>query len=416
MWTGLTSRNALGGRRITVMSIDELETAAFFQIRRLDGGSVVRSVSLGDADLPFELGPADHPRFWNLVLPSGVAGRAIVVVFSPEAAAPEGRAGRFLIVAAMDRRDLDQSVGSVALLLTGCGTVLLVAIFLVVPRVVRREFAPIEALAEEATGITAESLGTRFATERLPGELAPIALRLNDLLARLETSFERERRFGADLAHELRTPLAELRSLAELAVKWPDSRPADADRDMLAIGAQMEGIVTRLLALMRSERGQIQITNEHVVIDLMLRHVWQPLEREAGGKGVRVTWSVPEGVSIWTDPILLKSILANLLQNAVDYTPTTGEIAFAASVDANRFEVRVRNSVEGLSAADVSRMFDRFWRRDSARSGTDHAGLGLSLARAFARALGGDLNASLDAEGRLTLTLSGAATPATPPQ
>ena len=98
--------------------------------------------------------------------------------------------------------------------------------YLVVPRVLRRELKPLQALAAEAAGIDAARLSARFATEGLPGELAPIAARLNELLARLEDSFERERRFSSDVAHEFRTPVAELRSLAELAIKLPDTRAA----------------------------------------------------------------------------------------------------------------------------------------------------------------------------------------------
>jgi signal transduction histidine kinase len=82
--------------------------------------------------------------------------------------------------------------------------------------------SPLNQLANQAASITADSLATRFPTEIWPGELTPISSRLNDLLERLEQSFERERRFSADLAHELRTPIAELRSLAELALKWPE--------------------------------------------------------------------------------------------------------------------------------------------------------------------------------------------------
>jgi len=78
---------------------------------------------------------------------------------------------------------------------------------------------------------------------------------LNDLLERIGASFERERRFSADLAHELRTPLAELRSQAELALKWPDARATNADADTLAISLRMEHLVTRLLAIARAEAG-----------------------------------------------------------------------------------------------------------------------------------------------------------------
>ena len=122
------------------------------------------------------------------------------------------------------RRELDRTLATLQLVLAGSGLLLLAATALVVPRVLRRELKPLQSLAAEAARIDAASLSARFATEGLPGELAPIAARLNELLARLEDSFERERRFSSDVAHEFRTPVAELRSLAELAIKLPDTR------------------------------------------------------------------------------------------------------------------------------------------------------------------------------------------------
>ena len=155
-----------------------------------------------------------------------------------------------ILVVASDRDDLDEALAALALALLGCGAALLAVTIVIVPRLLRRELAPLNELAERAAHVNADSLATRFPSDGLPGELAPISGRLNDLLARLEQAFERERQFGADLAHELRTPIAELRSLAEVALKWPDAREATTDRETLAIALQMEGIVTRLLALL----------------------------------------------------------------------------------------------------------------------------------------------------------------------
>ncbi len=122
-----------------------------------------------------------------------------------------------------------------------------------------------------------------------------------------------------------------------------------------------------------------------------------------------MTWDAESPVTIETDPILLRSILLNLAQNAVEYAPRGGSIHVACAIDAGRFAVSVSNTVDQLTAKDVPRLFDRFWRGDAARSGTEHSGLGLSLARAFARTLQCELTATLD-ESCLTLGLSGPAT------
>lgn len=383
------------------------DDSTFFQVRRLDGTSLVKSTGLGQSDLEFVFGSVEEPKFWNQALPFGVAGRAVGFSFRPGRLNDERRASDpddTVLVVAADRRELDQTVDAVAAMLGACGALLLAATFLVVPRVIRREFAPLDRLADQAARINAQSLTSRFPTAGLPAELESISARLNDLLARLQASFDRERRFSEALAHELRTPVAELRSLAELALKWPDARAAENDRDVLAIATQMEGIVTRLLSLLRSEDGRLSLSREPVALDLILREIWQPIDAAAVSKALDVIWRVPAGAVVSSDPVLLRSILANLLQNAVEYSPAGGRIEVGASARGRGFDVHVTNDVQNLAADDVPHLFERFWRRDEARSGTDHAGLGLPIARGFARALGCDLTATLDA-GRLTLTL-----------
>jgi signal transduction histidine kinase len=139
----------------------------------------------------------------------------------------------------------------------------------------------------------------------------------------------------------------------------------------------------------------------------MLTSVWQPVAARATAKRLRVAMNVPQGVEVNSDPVLLRSILANLVENAVEYTPDNGTIRIDSDdAGSEGLSVRVTNETEHLTADDVPKLFDRFWRRDRARSGTEHSGLGLSLARAFALALGSDLTATLGAGECLTLTLT----------
>ena len=376
----------------------------YFELRDTHGAVIARSPSLQESFLPRPpVGATEKAAYWNLALPNGRPGRAIVFLFKPKSADSRPETATMLaeLVVAVDREDFDETLGGLFAAVAGCGGLLLAAVFFVVPRVLRRGLLPLEQLGELATRIDAGSLAVRFPAVDLPAELRPIAVRLNDLLARLETSFERERRFSADLAHELRTPLAELRSLAECALKWPEARDPGADRDTLAIALQMEALVTRLLTLARGERGQLLAQCEPVSLPLFVAQVWRPFAARAEVRGLRVEMAVVASEPS-ADPVLLRSLLANLFDNAVDYTPPGGQIIITGSPEG---KIQVANTATDLTAEDVTKLFDRFWRKESARTGGEHAGLGLNLARTFAAAMGWQLTVALEA-GRLVFTLA----------
>jgi len=320
--------------------------------------------------------------------------------------APRNSAGPvFQLIVVSDREHLDENLGVLAGLSAGCAVVLLATVLWLIPFVLRRGLMPLDELGELAAGINSQSLATRFQVEELPAELRPIARRLNDLLARIEASFERERRFSADLAHELRTPLAELRSAAECALKWPESRQAGADRETLTIAVQMEGMVGHMLALARSEQGQLQVHREPVVLDDLVQARWSRLEARARFRDLRVVFDLPEEplrTSVQADPVLLQSIVDNLLENAVEYTPPGGKIEISVGSTA----LEIFNTVSDLRPEEVALLFERFWRKESARTGGgQHTGLGLSLARSFAAAMNFTLEAALTEPTRLVLAL-----------
>lgn len=385
----------------------------YFQVWDHEGRTVTRSPSLEDDDrLPRRTGELDNPDEWNLTLPNGHRGRAVGIRFEPFEV-ESGRAGGkdvYLVVAA-DREDLDDTlVNMVALALVWTG-LLVGATLWIVPRVLRKGLRPLEELGERAAGIDAGSLATRFETAQLPAELAPIADRLNALLGRLEESFERERRFSADLAHELRTPLAELRSAAEAALRWPDRRDPRTDRDVLEISVQMERIVAHILALARGEQGQLAVVAEPVDPKAMVAEVWSHFSLRASER--RLTFALHgEARLARADRALLRAALVNLIENAVDYARAESQIVVQVTAAAGEVRVSIANAAPDLTAEDVARLFDRFWRKEAARSGGGaHVGLGLSLARAFAESMGWTLSATHGSDGRLTMTLVGPAVP-----
>jgi len=383
---------------------DDKRPRDFFQLWLPNGTTLARSESLGDATLPHRLGTYEAPVYFLCTLPTGRPGRGMGFVFKPKQINGINRPVEVELVVATDREDLDETLLQLAGLAAGCGILLLGATVWVVPRVLRRGLAPLDRLGEQAAGIEASSLAARFPVGDLPEELQPIGLRLNDLLARLQQSFERERRFSSDLAHELRTPIAELRSLAECAIKWPETRDTTTDTDVLAIARHMEGLTTRMLSLVRSENNHSSTPTEMVALMPFAEETWKPFIERAAAKSLKVKITLAP-LKAAADPVLLRSILTNLFDNAVEYAPAAGEICINLESNADIF-FRVTNRAENLETSDVAKLFDPLWRKEAARSGGQHFGLGLSLARTFATAMNWTLGAHLDEQRNLSLILT----------
>jgi two-component system sensor histidine kinase QseC len=386
---------------------DDDKARDFFVLWDRRGRVLARSDSMRDDDreLPRRVGSLDRPARWNLTLPNGRPGRAVGFAFKPRGGRERNRDDdEVQLVVASNRRDLDETLWRLLGISAGCGVLLLSATLGIIPLVLRRGLRPLETLGESVRRINADTLSTRVATENLPAELQPIAERLNDLLERLEASFERERRFSADLAHELRTPLAELRSAAECALKWPDTRDSATDRETLSIAKHMERIVSHILALARGEQGQLAVTLEPIALDVLAQEVWPNFAPRAAANGLEVTRAI-EPVTATADPVLLRSIVVNLFENAVDYTPAGGVLLIAVASGPVSPQIRVTNTAPADFDFEASNLFERFWRNEAARSGGHHVGLGLALSRTFAHAMGWSLTARLDEHRNLVFTL-----------
>jgi two-component system sensor histidine kinase QseC len=385
----------------------------YFQIWRPDGTTAQRSPSLGNGELPSRaVSSVKGFQCWSLRLPDGRAGRAIGIRFVPpmeedardQPPAP-GLTEPITLVVARHRAALDHRLRLVATTLLLVGGALAAMTGVIVPVMVGWGLKPLDELEKQVAVIDARTLQLRFPTTGLPSELQPVCQRLNELLARLEASFERERRFSADVAHELRTPIAELRTLAEVALKWPDDSGSarSALQDALAVALQMESIATKLLALARCESGLLPVHLEALSLSPLVREICQSLSDQARSNRITLSLDVPDDACWLADPALLRAILTNLLSNAVQYCSVGGSIQL--SVEHGR--LLISNTTDGLGPDDLPHLFTRFWRKDPARSSNVHGGLGLALAKAYAGALGMELRAELTAPQQITFVLSG---------
>ena len=288
------------------------------------------------------------------------------------------------------------SIGGLACCVALCGLLALA---------LRSSMRPLARLGEQATTMGADSLHERFAVEAMPREIAPIVTRLNDLMARLEEGFERERRFSGYLAHELRTPLAAIRSTSEVALKWPEQATPEDHAAIARLAAHLQQTVDSLLLLAQAETMSAGIVRETVALRPLVEECAALHAERARERKLTLTMRLDETAVLQTDARLLRIIMTNLIANAVEYAPPRSEVTLACSATDRLFEVT--NAAPALTAHDVPNLFERLWRKDAARSDASHAGLGLSLAQSCARALGFMLIANLDSRGMLSVSLRG---------
>jgi two-component system sensor histidine kinase QseC len=388
---------------------------AYFQLWRPDGQTLERSPSLRRADLPRYAAHPGSPAFWNLSLPNGTAGRAIAISFQPQVEDSDARAAEAAkssppatVVVAVERAQLDHQMRVIAAATAAVAIVMMSAAAVIAFFIIRGALKPLANLAESVSGINASSLGSRFPADRVPAELKPICQRLNELLTRLEGAFERERRFSADVAHELRTPVAELRSLAEVAVKWPTGDPETqrAFADALEIAEQMDGIVAGLLVMARCESGIENVRREPIPLEPFAQEAWRPFAAQAKRKELTVSLDLPDTAVVQSDHALLRIMLVNFFSNAVEYAPDHGRISVSAVASNASINLQIANTATDLAPADLPHVFDRFWRKTSARTSSNRAGLGLSISKAVAHMLAVPIHAEMRQPGTFVISLT----------
>jgi two-component system sensor histidine kinase QseC len=371
----------------------------YFELWTSTGVAERRSPNLGNADLPR---PPEFTRDgtrYDGALDNGERVRVIAMQF------PQGGSYPPLDFAvAVSRSEGEARLSRLfAQLLIG-GVACCAVLCLLLALALRFAMRPLARVGEQATAMGAGSLHERFAAEALPLEIAPIVARLNDLMARLEQGFERERRFSGYLAHELRTPLAAIRATSEVAAKWPDQSSPDDFREIAQAAARLQQTVDSLLILSRLETASADVMPETVALGPLVEECLALHMGPAKRRDLTFDVQLDGAPTLETDPRLLRIIVTNLIANATEYAPPGSGIVIAA-MDGDPF-LRVRNPAPDLTPEDIPRLFDRLWRKDATRRDSAHSGRGLSSASSCALAQGFALTAELDGNGGLQMSLS----------
>ena len=264
-----------------------------------------------------------------------------------------------------------------------------------------RALRPVETLTQAAERVTARGLDQRIDPPGNDREFRRLVTVFNEMMDRLEKSFNQATRFSADASHELRTPLALLQIELEqaLAATSAGSPQQQTYTSLLEEVQRLKAIVQKLLLLSLADSGQLRLHREPSDLSALLTNVVE--DTTALAPALAVEHALPAGVRVLADAVLVEQALQNLATNAVKYNQPGGRIRFGLKVESGRAVVTVGNTGPGIAASDRARIFDRFYRGDHARRRDREAGvgLGLSLSREILRAHGGDLVLAEATEG-----------------
>ncbi len=252
---------------------------------------------------------------------------------------------------------------------------------------------PVESMRREAAAISAAEPGRRLPVGESRDEISRLGETLNEMLARLEAALERERGFVADAGHELRTPLALLKTELELALRRPRSEAelAAAVRSAADETDRLEQLAEDLLLLARSDRSQLALRRETVPADTLLESVAERFDRRARTAGRAIEVDSVDGLELTADRARVEQALGNLVENALGHGG--GTITLDALEQNGQVELHVRDDGPGFPADFLPHAFDRFTQADGARTGAG-TGLGLAIAEAIAAAHGGSAHAA----------------------
>ena len=296
------------------------------------------------------------------------------------------------------------------ILLAGFVTVLAVSALVTVVSV-RRGLQPLEAATAAARAVSPEHPAHALPLAGLPAEIRPLGECINELLEGLAGSLERERRFSADLAHELRTPLAEIRALAEVGAderhEAPELRRFLGQIASAAVG--MQGVIESLLAVARADRTAVRNALEPLQVASAVHARIERLRVINSVTPARIVARVPAAAWIQSDPRLFDALLLNLLTNALQHGDPREPIEVDWLDRSAGAALRIRNLAPDLSPQDLPHLTERFWRRAARDRPAAPAGLGLGLwvVAGLCRVLDLSLSFDLDAQQRLSVCISG---------
>lgn len=382
-----------------------------FRVLNKDGGILFRSRFLTFIELPSPLNPGElrGSQFDDIDIENLGPHRLLTMAMR------DSRSHPMLIQVLAPRAALDMEFRSYVWMVLAIGPVGVLAAVAAGYVLARGALAPIEAITATAQRISAEKLSERITIPNPDDELGQLATTLNHAFDRLQLSINDMRQFTADAAHELRSPLAVMRTEAEVALR--NSRTMDEYRKVIEVTleetSRLSDVTDQLLALSRHDAGHCGLMDDVVPMDALLGDVAEKFKVVAAEKGLEFyVESLPQWY-VQGDDIWLSQLFFNLLDNAMKYITSPGCVRLSAEVHNDVADFIVEDTGIGIAAEHLPHLFKRFYRVDDSRNRSHGGtGLGLAICKSIVDMHGGDIGveSQLSQGTRFTVTLPGKAT------
>jgi heavy metal sensor kinase len=279
------------------------------------------------------------------------------------------------------------------ILLAGSDALGIILSILVGYIVSRRMLKPIDKITKTAQSISISDLEKRIPKGKADDEIARLAVTFNDMLDRLKDSIDRQGRFVSDASHELRTPISVILGYVGLIDRWGKNDRKILQESINAIKNEtvsMHELIEKLLFLARSDNGKAAVNKEPVDLLQLFTEVAEESRLIAPGKDISA--DICGSPRLNADRKMIKQMLRNLVDNSIKFTKPDGSISIHAENAGDNVGITVEDNGTGIPADEISRIFDRFYRVDKARSKeTGGSGLGLSIVKSIVDAHGGEI-------------------------
>ncbi len=254
-----------------------------------------------------------------------------------------------------------------------------------------RALLPIDSITKTANSIERENLSRRIKIPMAKDEVGRLAITFNRMIARLETSFNKERQFTADASHELRTPIAIISARSEEALvknKLKDYR--EALEVIIDESKRLGFLISQLLLLARSDEGGDNLNIENLNLRIIAEGVINEMKDLAGKKEVKIFLNPGPDIEIKADQTLITMLFIDIIDNAIKYNKKGGSISVDLKEDKDFGSIIITDTGIGISEKNLPNIFDRFYRVDKARTERS-TGLGLSIVQSIVKVHGGNI-------------------------